>query len=880
MYANPLPQINFTLSISQNTHQSFLIHSHLQTTHSSIIFKTSRRRRIDKNPHSLNLKLSSTNPFVTRVGSLSDSGGAFDDAIPQKVSDDDTPDFETSSSPISGDGYVGLFIRMLGLDNDPLDREQAVDALWKYSLGGKQCVDAIMKSRGSVFLTVNLLNSESSVACEAAAGLLRMISSVNVYRDLVAESGAIQEIASLLRRSSLTSEVKEQSLCLLSNLSVDEKLRLQIVNSDLLPLLIKFLDDEDMKVKEAAGGVLANLALSVTNHKILVEAGVIAPLAKFLRTDSEGSKIIRKEAQSTLLELAKDDYNKILLIEEGMVVVPLVGAAAYKSFRPSLHSWPSLPDGSELTVKQNLKGPSRFGASELLLGLHVEDEKNTKLEEAKKNAIVGRTQQQFLARIGAIETDDESDKTEPPTSDRRFTILPWVDGVARLVLILELEDESAIAKAAECIADSSVSEHMRTSFKEAGAVKNLVRLINHPGESVRLATVRALERLSVSNDVCQRLEAEGVLNPLIWSLKNSDDVGKSTYMILNILARILDPSKAMKSKFYEGPVNGSNKGLTSSSESVQEGDVSDPTFLSRLVEILTSSSLILQTKAATILEFLTAFEACREKIISLDIESALDSLFRQKFFNGRPSGYGSGENLTKTENRGTPWWPFIWTASTCKKDTEAESDFQELELRTLEIEEAGLAASAASRLLTRLLDFEHFRKVVNSSRLTDALRNILTSKIPLQNKDWVAACLVKLGSLSGPANLASENPINTEVMLYETIPRLIQQIKDSYSPEAQEVAVLELNRIISEGVVDSTRAVAGEGGIFSLVKVIEEGNDRVVEAGLAILYNLSMDAENHPAIMAAGAVPILRRIVLSERPQWVRALHLLRTLPT
>ncbi|XP_024991087.1 uncharacterized protein LOC112525269 isoform X2 [Cynara cardunculus var. scolymus] len=856
MYVTNLPQIKFSFSISQHPHQSFLIHSHVGTSY-SMIFKTSRRRRIE-NPHSLNLKLCSARPLVTRVGSSSDSGGTFDDATPQKVSDGSS-DFETSSSPISGDGYVGLFIRMLGLDNDPLDREQAVDALWKYSLGGKQCIDAIMKSRGSVFLTVNLLNSESCVACEAAAGLLRMISSVNIYRDLVAESGAIQEISSLLRRSSLSSEVKEQSLCLLSNLSVDEKLRLQIANSDLLPLLIKFLDDEDMRVTEAAGGVLANLALSLTNHKILVEAGVIPPLAKFLRTDFEGSKIIRKEAQSTLLELAKDDYYKILLIEEGMVVVPLVGAAAYKSFRPSLHSWPSLPDGSELNVKQNLKGPSRYGASELLLGLHVEDDKNTKLEEAKKNAIVGRTQQQFLARIGAIETEDESNKTGSPTSDQRFTILPWVDGVARLVLILELEDESAIAKAAESIADSSISEHMRTSFKEAGAVKNLVRLIDHHSESVRLAAIRALERLSVSNDVCQRLEAEGVLNPLIRSLKDSDAFGNSTYMILNILARILDPSKEMKSKFYDGPVNGSKKGwneartstpnLTSSLQTFQEGDLSDPTFLSRLVEILTSSSPVLQTKAATILEFLTASEACREKIISLDIESALDSLFRQKFFNG-------------------------------KEDMETESDFQELELHTLEIEEAGLAVSAASRLLTRLLDSDQFRKVVNSSRLTDSLRNILTSRIPLQNKDWVAACLVKLGSLWGPANLGSENPINTEVMLYETIPRLVEQMKDSYSPEAQEVAVLELNRVISEGVVDSSRVVAGEGGIFPLVKLIEEGNDKVVEAGLAILYNLSMDPENHPAIIAAGVVPTLRRIVLSERPQSVRALHLLRTLPT
>lgn len=118
-----------------------------------------------------------------------------------------------------------------------------------------------------------------------------------------------------------------------------------------------------------------------------------------------------------------------------------------------------------------------------------------------------------------------------------------------------------------------------------------------------------------------------------------------------------------------------------------------------------------------------------------------------------------------------------------------------------------------------------------------------------------------------------------EVTLYETIPRLIQQMKSSLSPDVQEAAVVELNRIIYEGVVDSTRAIASEGGIFPLVKLIEGGSDRAVEAGIAILYNLGMHSENHSAIIAAGAVPVLRRIVLSQRPQWTRALRLLRNLP-
>lgn len=75
-------------------------------------------------------------------------------------------------------------------------------------------------------------------------------------------------------------QVKEQSLCALWNLSVDEKVRVKITNSELLPLLIKFLEDEDVQVKEAAGGVLANLAISHSNHQIMVEAGVIPKLVR------------------------------------------------------------------------------------------------------------------------------------------------------------------------------------------------------------------------------------------------------------------------------------------------------------------------------------------------------------------------------------------------------------------------------------------------------------------------------------------------------------------------------------------------------------------------------------------------------------------------
>ncbi|KHN03154.1 U-box domain-containing protein 12 [Glycine soja] len=767
-------------------------------------------------------------------------------------------DAVTSSSSGLGDGYVALFVRMLGLDRDPLDREQAIVALWKYSLGGKKCIDTLMQFPGCINLVVNLLRSESSSACEAAAGLLRSLSSVNLYRNSVADSGAIEEINRLLRQSSLAPEVKEQSLSALWNLSVDEKLCIKISKTEILPLAIKYLGDEDIKVKEAAGGILANLALSRVNHDIMVEAGVIPKLAKFLTSNLEGSKVIRKEARNALLELVKDKYHRILVIEEGLVPVPLIDAAAFKSFTPGLHLWPTLPDGTEIERTSRL--PSRYGASELLLGLNVDD-KNANLEEAKVNAIVGRTQQQFLARVGALEMEEKTMPHSECSNDLRFTLLPWMDGVARLVLILELEDKSAIIKAAESIATACINEHMRIAFREAGAIKHLVRLLNCDDNAVQLAATQALERLSVSNIVCRVIEAEGVLGPFVSILKCSEIAGTIVEKSLNILARILDPSKEMQLKSYDGPANESEKafggakgdcvstGFSSTEQTVSQtytrNDILDSVFIAHLVEILKSFPPSLQEKAATVLEFVALTDPTLAPIISLDIESGLNSAFQQKILK-------------------------------ISADMESDVEDQFSEAYAIEFEEAGFAISAASRLLTRLLDCEQFCHKINSLQFIDLLRGILRSSIPLHNKEWVAACLVKLSSLSG--SIASLYPINVEITLYETIPRLLEQIRTSFSPEAQETAVVELNRIISEGVVDSTEAIISDEAIYSLVNLIEEGSDRAVEASLAILYNLSMDSENHSALVAAGAVQVLKRIVLANRTHWERALLLLRTL--
>lgn len=180
--------------------------------------------------------------------------------------------------------------------------------------------------------------------------------------------------------------------------------------------------------------------------------------------------------------------------------------------------------------------------------------------------------------------------------------------------------------------------------------------------------------------------------------------------------------------------------------------------------------------------------------------------------------------------------------------------------------------------MTKLLNLEQFLSSIDATHFVLVLRNILKSSIPLHSKNWVAACLVKLEALvSSDTDL--EKPIDMEVTIYETIPRLVEQMATAFSLDVREAAALELNQVIARGGVECTGAVAAAGGIFPLVKLLEEGNGEASEASLAILYNLSMDTENHPAIVAAGAVPVLKRIVLSEGPLWTRALTLLRNLP-
>ena len=119
------------------------------------------------------------------------------------------------------------------------------------------------------------------------------------------------------------------------------------------------------------------------------------------------------------------------------------------------------------------------------------------IDVGKRNAVLGRSQQQFLVRIGAVEIEDGKESESSTGRKNITTLLPWIDGVARLVLLLELEDEAVISRSAEAIADASIGEEMRIAFRDAGAVKHLVRLLGYKDRSFEFQVVRALERLSV-----------------------------------------------------------------------------------------------------------------------------------------------------------------------------------------------------------------------------------------------------------------------------------------------------------------------------------------------------------------------------------------------
>lgn len=212
--------------------------------------------------------------------------------------------------------------------------------------------------------------------------------------------------------------------------------------------------------------------------------------AGILLNDKEGSKVTRQEARNALLELARDQHVKLLIIEEGLVPVPSIGASAYRSFKPLLQVAPTLPESVKVK-RPTSKVESKFGAGELLLGLNLE---NAEIDDATRLNIEGKVRQQFLARIGLLgKTPSKRDRI----GDDRITLLPWWDGIPRLILILGLDDLTVARQAALAVAEIAINEENRQAVHRGGAIPQLVRLLGSGDEDATAAAAFALDKLAI-----------------------------------------------------------------------------------------------------------------------------------------------------------------------------------------------------------------------------------------------------------------------------------------------------------------------------------------------------------------------------------------------
>lgn len=752
------------------------------------------------------------------------------------------------------EGYIGLFVRMLGMDNPVEDREEAVKALWRHSMGGKKCIDQIVAFPGILTLLVSLLPSSRSASCEAAAGLLRNISLSDAHRSAIAEVGAVEEIIGILTRRALSQQVREQAAGCLWILSLEEPVRNKIDISELLPVLFAMLDSEGAD-KESAAGILANFSLNECNYDLLVEAGIIPKLANLIKS-GEGSKIARQEARKTLLELARKDQYKQIIIEEGLVPVPLIGASAYQSFKPLLDVVPSFPKGMNLEPSPSL--PSTFGAGNLLLGLNVKNNAYN-LDDATQLVIEGRARQHFLGRIGLLEKEASKQEVACVNKRANMTIMPWWDGIPRLVLILGLEDISVATLAASTISEIAVNEEIRQAIQKAGSVPHLVRLLGSGSESATQATACALERLAISFEVRKSIEAHGAVPALVEVLKAHDAPGFVKEKVLTALHRLSQTGEEVQvmieSGAYPGLVNiAQSKSANVYAKEEAEGileelssrkadsrdKIVDTNGVPALVGIFSSGTPSLKEKAARVMENLAVREQHAESIVHAGVEIPLKSLLEVML-------EGKGDAL----------------------------DTQDV----IEREMTWAAIAAASRLLNKLLVYEKVRASIDCRSLALPLASVLKSDIPLHVKDWVSACLLNLDRLVGITTNVNI-PIESEVTIHDKIPRLVDEIGTSLDPDVQERAVIQLHDLVSQGIEGYVAAISNAGGIFPLVELLDKGTPKAREASLSVLYNIGTNEENHPALIRAGAVTYLQRIIRSENPQWMLALYLLRVLPT
>eukprot|EP00850_Spirogloea_muscicola_P008886 SM000048S16598 [mRNA] locus=s48:621455:625861:- [translate_table: standard] len=799
---------------------------------------------------------------------------------------------------------LARYAAMLGLQSPVPEREEAALALWRHAKGGRACVDQIAHMPGCLNLLVLLLGSGGSPpAAEAAAGLLQSVAAVEDYRLELLSAGALEEVAGLLLRGAPPA-VEEQAAGLLVSLSTAVAETPRIVELGLLPKLVAMLDPAHRAIQEAAAKALANVTRWPGAWEQVAEIGGIRKLAQLVLEEST-SGLARQSARNALTELCKAPFLRALMIEEGLVVVPLIGADAYRSFKPLLHEAPQLPQSVKLerrTLQADKDGD--FGAGSLLLGLSVNDEAS-QLDERAQQELEGKVRQQFLARLGILEKAQAKQRTASDQSlntvagdrqpqdemagpanggissgDRsmdnaeRVTVMPRLDGVPRLVLILGLDDATVAGRAARAAAEFAMTDDNRQAMRNAGAIPHLVRLLGSGDEEATAAAAVALSQLAISAPVRGSICSHGAIPALVALLNaKSAPIGVKE-QVMGTLLRLSDTDNYSGTADQDvGLLEMLRAGEGSQETPDESGNVPrgkpsamlDPRQelleaggLPPLLELLHVGSMNQKQLAAKVLVNIASERSNADAMVSAGIIDALEMALHLQHAPGTTTaGEGldeSQEGLPLEESEGVPVMEELW-------------QMQAACGRVVELLATYVTGDTAFAL--------------RKARLSAVLRDLLQAEVPLSVKEQAAAALLKLEDR--PPSLgffkAPDAGVEKEVAMLSLLPSLVEQLSTAPALEMREEAVLTLRDLVQSGGDDFVAALASAGGIFPVVELLGSSEDRVREAALTILCKLAIVEENQPAILAAGAPDALERVVKRGRADWELALRVLRLLP-
>ncbi|KAL2545544.1 U-box domain-containing protein 4 [Forsythia ovata] len=163
-------------------------------------------------------------------------------------------------------------------------------------------------------LVEDLRNTSLDAKRNATAELRLLAKHDTQNRILIANCGAISLLVNLLH--SADSEVQENAVTTLLNLSINVENKTAIANADAIEPLIHVLETGSVEAKQNSAATLFSLSEIEENKIKIGRSRAIKPLADLLGNGTPGSK---KDALKALFRLSKFHQNQIRIVEAGAV---------------------------------------------------------------------------------------------------------------------------------------------------------------------------------------------------------------------------------------------------------------------------------------------------------------------------------------------------------------------------------------------------------------------------------------------------------------------------------------------------------------------------------------------------------------------------------